>query len=54
MFTVISSCDLHGMTVGLKGESMNFFNRKVQKIVTVIIAGVMVVSMVLSMIVSYL
>lgn len=33
---------------------MNFFNRKNQRIVTVVIAGVIVLSMVLSMVVSYM
>ena len=32
---------------------MNFFNKKTQRIITVIIAGVLVLAMVLSVIVSY-
>lgn len=33
---------------------MNFFNRKTQKIVTAVIAGIIVLSMVLSMFASYI
>ncbi len=33
---------------------MNFFNRKNQKIITIVIAGVLVLSMVLSVVVSYI